>query len=148
MHNITLNNVTGLIFSASRYTESANVNELRTLAVREYLKANNIAFVDCMGIYTDKDNVTSEEKSFLVVSSDKDLVQDLIDLALQEYAQESVMLIEGQGSARLLFANGMSERLGFCKEVSKQEASQFVASTLRLDTMTYWTCSNTPKRQS
>jgi hypothetical protein len=147
MQNITLNNITGLLFSASRHTETANVNELRTQAVREYLKTNNIAFVDCMGIYTDMAGVTSEEKSFLVVSSDKDTVQDLIDLALQEYAQESVMLIEGQGSARLLFANGQSERLGFCKEVSKVEASSFVASTLRLDNLTYWTCTNTPKKQ-
>jgi hypothetical protein len=147
MHNITLNNVTGMIFSASRHTESNNVNELRTIAVREYLRANNISFVDCIGMYTDKDGITSEEKSFLVVSKDLDTIQDLVDLAHMEYLQESVMLIEGQGSARLLYANGMSERLGFCKEVSKQEAASLVASTLRLDTMTYWTCSNTPKKQ-
>jgi hypothetical protein len=147
MQNITLNNVTGLIFSVSRHNETANVNELRTQTVRDYLTLNNIKFVDCMGVYTDKNNMRSEEKSFLVVSKDLDLIQDLVDLALTEYVQESVLLVEGQSSARLLYANGISERKGFMKQVNEVEAKSLVAYTVRLDNLTHWTTTETPKKQ-
>jgi hypothetical protein len=136
------NDTIGLIFSVFKSNESSNVNETRHLTVKEILNSRNVSYVDCIGSYEG-----IEEKSFLVVSRDLDLIQDLIDMALMEYSQDSVMLVEGQQSARLLFANGRSERIGNVVQVSEVEAKSFVGYTLRLDTMNYYTTTKTPKKQ-
>jgi hypothetical protein len=139
MQNLTLNNTTGLIFSVYKNNELPNVNESRHHTVKEILKDRNIPYVDCIGSYKGV-----EEKSFLVVSKDLDLLNELVQLALHEYAQETVLLVEGQGEARL-WDGDSSVRLGQMREVSLDEARNFEAYTVRLDTLKAYIAQNTKK---
>jgi len=100
-----------IIISAELSTLSRSENEGRTKRLIELLDALPINYKPVQGMYKG-----SPEQSFIIDLSDGSvLVEEIIDIALDDYGQEAVLTIDENLNGTLIYTDGTSEVIGTFK---------------------------------
>lgn len=108
--------VTNIIFSATRG------NNDRTQECNATLKARDFNRSVLAGRYTYENGTAETETSFNVPMGSDACYDEILELAFGEYKQESVLLLDADNNAVLLYNDGKKESIGVFTEVSQDEA--------------------------
>lgn len=104
--------------SAFRNVNSLELNLMQNMAMFSDLIKLGASFEQVLGVYTDKNNVRSQELSFMIQLDNHFKSNDVIRLG-DKYIQESVLLVSEEpmqfNLASLYFMNGCIETLGTMK---------------------------------
>lgn len=107
------------IISAQLASLSEGVNKTRTDALRRELEDRGLNFKQVQGKY--KDN---EEDSFVVVQSGNNELRSLLEELASDFEQESILLIDANRAAWLLYSSGEDEYIGKWEAATREIAQQ------------------------
>ena len=101
-----------IVFSV--YLDGDNDNVHRHTTVREFLDAELVPYVECLGVYKGQ-----SERSFLVADTDRG--RAIADNAAASYGQESILLVDANKNAELVYRDGTRESIGTWRTVARGE---------------------------
>jgi len=100
-----------IIISAELSTLSRSENQLRTWSLKHLLEELPIKYKSVQGMYKG-----SSEQSFIIdLSEGNVLVEEIIDIALDDYGQEAALIIDENLKGSLIYNDGTSEHIGTFK---------------------------------
>jgi hypothetical protein len=104
--------------SAFRNTAKLELNLMQNMAMFKDLISLGANFEQILGVYTDKNNVTSEELSFMIQLDSSFTSSEVLRLG-EKYIQESILLVSQEpmqfNLSSLHYMNGTVEVLGTMK---------------------------------
>ena len=103
-----------IVFSVYNKNESNRTNVERHVIVSEFLDAESIKYLDCVGVYDG-----CEERSFLVPNTDR--ARAIAENAAASYGQESILLVDSAKNAELVYRDGTRERIGTWRKCKRNE---------------------------
>jgi hypothetical protein len=106
-----------VILSAELKTETTEANKRRTNNLESCLVDMRLPFKRGTGVYKG-----TEEVSFVVVVNDELDIQTVKDFAFKSFGQESILHVDSNQEAVLVFNNGVTERLGRLEQVEQSVA--------------------------
>jgi hypothetical protein len=127
------NNQTLKVFISAELSHlSADENNIRTYALMDAInKPSKMVLGNYLG---------SHEYSFMVPINTVAEVDELADIAFRKFNQESILLVNGDGSGTLLYSNGTKVQLeGTFKKISAELAATKDSWTRTLDGQHYYT---------
>lgn len=107
-----------VILSAETKTESTESNNRRTNNLEACLGDLNLAARRATGVYNG-----TQETSFVVLINDQTDIDTLKDFAFKSFGQESILHVDSNQEAVLIFNDGKTEGLGRLEQVSKEIAT-------------------------
>jgi len=114
-----------IIFSVFNSYNDDATNLKQHKDVKKYLTSKRIPFIEYQGCYK---NI--KELSIMINDSNREQVEFLFDL----YNQESILHLDFDWNAKLLYNDGRVEPLGVWQRVPKHVAEQHDAYSIDLDT--------------
>ena len=116
--------------SAFRNTAKLELNLLQNMSMFQDLIKLGASFEQILGVYTDKNNVRSEELSFMIQLDNSFTSNEVLKLG-EKYIQESVLLVSEEpmqfNLASLHYMNGCIETLGIMKSSYKKPSDDVKA---------------------
>ena len=106
-----------VIFSVYETKNSDNYNRARHLAFREWLTDEDIPFVECQGVYKGE-----SEQCFLLADDERGL--QVAENAANTYGQESILLVDANKAATLVYRDGTREPIGVWTSFDLEEGNE------------------------
>ena len=110
-------NITQQVIILSGELSTVNDNTRRTALLNDMIAELRLPFKRANGVYKGQ-----SENSFVVIVNDQTDIDTLANFAFKSFGQESILHQDANQEARLIFANGTTQRLGRLEQVSKELA--------------------------
>lgn len=110
-------NITQQVVILSGELSTVNDNTRRTALLNDMIAELRLPFKRANGVYKGQ-----SENSFVVIVNDQTDIDTLANFAFKSFGQESILHQDANQEARLIFANGTTQRLGRLEQVSKELA--------------------------
>lgn len=124
-----------IVFSVFRQDQNTQVNFRNHMLVSELLHADLLSFKELVGSYKG----TLENSYMVFIPFERlPLAMEKIRKIAERYGQESMLYIDNENKAELLYLNGHVEKLGRFTSVPREEALKHESFSLDLSTDTYY----------
>lgn len=107
-----------VIISAQRTDLSQDLNTRLHLLLGDLISDMNVPYNEAKGVYKDV-----KEDSYVVIVNNNDELETLEKFAFDNFNQESILYQDVTGTARLIFKNGDTVKVGKLQKVNKNDST-------------------------
>lgn len=131
-----MNTFTPVVILSPEKNDTTENNQIRHLNLQAFLKQQYFSFKTVKGMYKGK-----VENSYVITLKNEECLS-MIKAALFNYpfGQESILYVDANRAAKLIYHSGEEKELGRFKPVDKSVASKLDAYTYDHNNDTYYAC--------